>query len=209
MSVLSFYFDYSSPYAYLGATQVERVARAHDAELRFRPFLLGGLFKAIGTPMIPLQSFPEAKQRYQLRDMQRWAEHWGVPFRFPDKFPMNTVTALRMTLQLDQKAIAPFMLATFRAYWAEGRDISDRDELGAIAAGVGLDGAALLAGCDDPEVKAKLFAATDDARARGVCGAPSFLVQRDDSEEPGVLFWGQDRFALIEKALEGWRPVSG
>ena len=206
MSRLSFYFDYSSPFAYLGATQVGRVAREHDAVLIYKPFLLGGLFKAIGSPNVPLHSFPEVKQRYQRIDMQRWATHWGVRLSFPSRFPMNTVTALRMTLQVDGDALPRFMLAVFEAYWADDRDINDKDELSTIAGDVGLDGPALLEGCADPAVKDRLRQATEQAQAAGLCGAPSFLVQHDE-HDPGVLFWGQDRLELVERALDGWRPA--
>jgi len=208
MSLLKFFFDYSSPFAYLAATQVERVASAHGAQVAYKPFLLGGLFKAIGTANVPLFQMPEAKQRYQREDMQRWATHWGVPFRFPSRFPMNTVAALRMTLQLNDEGVAKLCHALFRAYWVDDRDINDKAQLVAIADEAGLDGAGLLAGCATPEVKSRLRTATEQAQRVGLCGAPSFLVQSDD-QQPPMLFWGQDRLELVSKALGGWRPVVG
>jgi 2-hydroxychromene-2-carboxylate isomerase len=207
-SKLSFFFDYASPFAYLGATRVEAVAKDHGAELIWCPMLLGGLFRAIGTPNVPLFEMPEVKQRYQRADMQRWADHYGEPFAFPSRFPMNTVRALRMSLQLDNAAMSGLAHAIFRAYWADDRDINDEAELRAIADDAGFDGAALLEGCADPEVKGKLRAATEHAQAVGVCGAPSFLVQTSDDDE-GVLFWGQDRLMFVGKALKGWRPAHG
>jgi 2-hydroxychromene-2-carboxylate isomerase len=206
--LLDAYFDYSSPFAYLGFTQVERVAREAGAELRFRPFLLGGLFKAIGTPNVPMLAMSEAKQRYQLLDMRRWAHHWGVRFQFPTRFPMNTVTALRMTLQLPNGELPRFARAVFEAYWADDRDIADSAELASIAEACGLDGAALLAGAARQEVKDRLRDATEEAARRGVCGAPSFLVRTSESDE-GMLFWGQDRLELVAEALGGWRPACG
>lgn len=206
--LLDVYFDYSSPFAYLGVSQIERVATEAGATLAWRPFLLGGLFKAIGTPNVPLMAMPAAKQRYQLVDMRRWADHWGVPFRFPSRFPMNTVTALRMSLQLTTRELPPFMHAVFRAYWADDRDIADPEALRAIAADCGLDGEALLAGAADPAIKDRLRQATDEAADRGVCGVPSFLV-RSDEGDPGMLFWGQDRLELVAEALGGWRPACG
>ena len=67
MNSLDFYFDYSSPFAYLAATQIERVAEEKNATVNYKPFLLGGLFKAIGTPMVPLFSFNAPKQKYYQR----------------------------------------------------------------------------------------------------------------------------------------------
>lgn len=199
MTAVHFFFDYSSPFAYLAATQIEAVAQRAGAELIWRPFLLGGLFKAIGTPDVPLFAMPEAKRRHAAADMLRWADHYGVPLRFPTRFPMNTVKPLRMTLQLPDAQKPAFLHRVYRAYWAEDRDIGDDAELTALAGEVGLDGAALLAGARGEAVKARLKRATDEAIEAGVCGAPSFLVG-------DLLFWGQDRLVFVEKALQGWRP---
>jgi 2-hydroxychromene-2-carboxylate isomerase len=136
--------------------------------------------------------------------MYRWAEHHGVPLRFPSRFPMMTVTALRMTLQLEGGDRAKLAHAVFRAYWVDDEDINDADVLRAVADAADVDGGALLTGCADPAVKALLHDATEAARVAGVCGAPSFAI--DDGAGAPMLFWGQDRFELIERVLGGWRP---
>ncbi len=206
--ILSFYFDYGSPYAYLGATQLERIAGERGASLRYRPFMLGGLFKSIGTPNVPLFEMPAPKRAHATRDMFRWAEHWGVPLVFPTRFPMNTVTALRMTLQLGEAERPRLALPIFTAYWCEGADISDPNVLSELANGAGFDGAELVRCAANQDVKDALRCATTDAEALGVCGAPCFRVQANEDEE-GMLFWGQDRLGFVEKALSGWRPRSG
>ncbi len=196
---VSFFFDFSSPFAYLASARIEAVARRAGAAVRWKPFLLGALFKAIGTADVPLFTMPEPKRVMAGLDMTRWAEHTGVPFRFPSRFPMSTVKALRMVLQLDAAAMPPLVHALFRAYWADDRDINDDAELAAVAGSVGLDGAALVAGTRTDAVKALLKDATDEAQRAGLCGAPSFLVG-------DLLFWGQDRLPFVERALLGWHP---
>jgi 2-hydroxychromene-2-carboxylate isomerase len=196
---VSFFFDFSSPFAYLAATQIEAVARRAGAAIRWKPFLLGGLFKSIGTADVPLFTMPEPKRALAGVDMMRWAEHHGVPFRFPSRFPMNSVKALRMVLQVPDAEKAPLVHAIFRAYWAEDRDIGADAELSAIAGSVGLDGPALVAGTKGDAVKARLKDATEEAERAGLCGAPSFLVGSH-------LFWGQDRLPFVERALQGWHP---
>jgi 2-hydroxychromene-2-carboxylate isomerase len=205
---LAFFFDYASPFAYLAATQVERLAEAHRASLRWRPLLLGGLFKAIGTPNVPLFEMPESKRQHALLDMQRWADHYGVPFRFPSHFPMNTIAPLRMTLQLPDEQRGRLARGLFAAYWAEDRHIGQQEVLCEVADAAGFDGRALFEGTRQDAVKAQLREETEYAQRLGVCGAPSFLV-REQGEEPGVLFWGQDRLLFVEKALQGWRPAVG
>ncbi len=205
---LEIWFDYSSPYAYLGATQAARVAAAKGARLQWRPFLLGGLFKAIGTADVPLLAMPAAKQRWVAAELERWSRRWGVPYRFASRFPMNTVAALRVTLIVPPEDRARLVLPLFRALWLDDRDLADKAELARIVDGAGFDGAALVGKCDDPAIKQALRDATDEARAIGVCGAPCFRV-RTQGDLQGTLFWGQDRLALVERALDGWRPRAG
>jgi 2-hydroxychromene-2-carboxylate isomerase len=196
---VAFFFDFSSPFAYLADTQIEAVARRAGASIRWKPFLLGALFKAIGTTDVPLFTMPEPKRALALLDMTRWSEHHRAPFRFPSRFPMNTVKALRMVLELPDAQKPALIHALFRAYWAEDRDIADDTVLAAVATAAGLDGPALVAGTKDDRVKARLKEATDEAQRAGLFGAPSFLVG-------DLFFWGQDRLPFVERALQGWRP---
>lgn len=190
----SFFFDFSSPFAYLASTQVRRLARETASHVELHPFLLGALFKTLGTPNVPLFAMPEPKRRYYLADLERWARHYGVPFAFPTRFPMNTVSPLRMLLAAPVEARWPLIDAIFTAYWAEDRDISDRSVLAELASQQGLDGAALCSRIDDPTIKGALRAETDLAVRMGLCGAPSFVVGED-------VFWGQDRLELVRRAL--------
>ena len=120
------FIDYSSPFAYLGSTQVERVAREAGAQARFRPFLLGALFKAIGTPTVPIEAMSEAKRVYLRLDMERWAEHYGVPFVWSSHFPVRTVDALRVTLLAPDAQRAAVVHSIMRAVW-----VDDEAHLGA------------------------------------------------------------------------------
>jgi 2-hydroxychromene-2-carboxylate isomerase len=194
MSV-DFWYDFSSPYAYLGSTQIERVAAKHSARVNWRPFLLGALFKQIGTPDVPMLAVSEAKRRYLAQDMRDWAEYWSVPLVWPTRFPMRTVLPLRLVLAVDEARRPALSHAIFRAYWAEDRDISDPTVLAALCD----DADALSRAKSDPEIKQALIASTSEAERTGLCGAPSFVVR-------GHLFWGQDRLDLVDRVLGGWEP---
>ncbi len=189
---LELYWDFSSPFAYLGTTQAESLAARTGATLIWRPMLLGAVFKAIGTPDAPILTWSEAKRNYFFKDLGRWAAHWGVPFRFPSRFPMMTVKPLRVWFALPEERRAAFREATFRAYWAEDRDIADEGTLRGLI-GDGAD--EVLARAGSKEVKDALFASTQRAIDAGVFGAPTWIV--DEKE----LFWGQDRIVLVERAL--------
>jgi len=192
---IGFYHDFASPFSYLGATQAARVAARHGAEIEWRPFLLGALFRDIGTPMVPLATFSAVKQQHLLGDLHRWADHWGEGFAFPACFPVRTVLALRVALQAPEVT-----LPLYRALWVDGRDLSDPAVVAAVLSAEGLDPAPLLEGAQAPAVKQRLIDNGALARASGVVGVPTFEL--DD----GMLIWGQDRIFQLDRALSGWRP---
>lgn len=202
-ATIDFFHDFSSPFAYLAATQIERIAAAFGASLRWRPILLGGLFRELGTPDVPLLAMNEAKRRYTVRDLDAWAAFWRVPFRFPSRFPIRTVTPLRAAL-----ARPALTLPLYRAAWAEDRPIDDEAVLAAIVGENGLDPAAVLAEASAPAQKAALREGTDAAREAGCCGVPSMQVTLADGGPP-VLLWGQDRLEMLTWVLAGWRPPRG
>jgi 2-hydroxychromene-2-carboxylate isomerase len=193
MHTLEIYWDFSSPFAYLGSTQAAKLAERTGATLVWRPMLLGGLFKSIGQSDVPLFTWSEAKKKYYFEDMHRWAAYWGVPFKFPSRFPMGSLKAMRTYLALPVARRAAFREATFRAYWAEDRDIADDGVLREL---VGAEADDVMARTQDPAVKKELLDATQAAVAAGVFGAPTWVV---DGKE---LFWGQDRIPLVEQALK-------
>jgi 2-hydroxychromene-2-carboxylate isomerase len=190
MKRVDFYFDLSSPYSYMAATQLEALGARAGAEVAWRPIVLGALFKAVGNDM---PARVPNKARWMGQDLMRWAEHYGVPWQMSSHFPANTIKAMRLIL-VDEAKAAAVALAGFRAMWAEDRDLTAEAELGRIAAAGGLDPAAALQAIEDPKVKDRLRANTDEAIARGAFGAPTFVVGDE-------LFWGNDRLQFVEAAL--------
>lgn len=189
---LDVYFDFSSPFSYLGLTQAEKIATRTGAQLTIRPMLLGALFKSVGTADAPMLTWSAAKQSYAMNEIHRWAKHWGAPLTWPSRFPTNSVKALRCYLALPEERRLAFRDAVYRAYWAEDRDIANEDVLRGL---IGVDAEAILARTQDKDIKEALFAATQHAVDAGVFGAPTFVV---DGEH---LYWGQDRLALVEAKL--------
>ncbi|HEU4534845.1 MAG TPA: 2-hydroxychromene-2-carboxylate isomerase [Polyangiaceae bacterium] len=186
------YWDFSSPYTYLAQTQAAAMAARTGARLVWRPFFLGGLFKLLEQPLPALTMSP-AKREHGVYDLGRWADYWGVPFRFPSRFPMNSLPALRTYLALPEPRRDAFREGVFRAYWADDRDIADEGLLAELA---GEGGGEAVARAKSPEIKQALADATDAAFKAGVFGAPTWVVDGRD------LYWGQDRIFLVERALE-------
>ena len=190
MKKLELFFDLSSPYSYMAATQMKPLAERTGAEVVWRPMVLGAVFKATGNEMparIP------AKARWMGNDLMRWADHYGVPFRFSSHFPANAIKAMRLVL-VDEAKAGEVALAGFRAMWADDRDITDEAVLRSVAEMGGLDPAAAMQAIETPAIKERLRANTDEAVARGAFGAPTMLVGDE-------LFWGNDRLHFVEAAL--------
>lgn len=193
---IEFFYDIGSPYSYLAATQMDALAERTGAHVHWRPFLLGGVFKASGNEA---PARVASKAVWMLGDLQRWASLYGVPFRMASRFPLNTLLTQRALIAADrvlghaaQKKLA---IALFRAYWVEDRDVSAREVVLQIAAEQGLDRAALDAALDAQETKDGLRHVTEESVQRGAFGAPALFVGE-------TLFWGNDRLVLLEAMLK-------
>lgn len=197
MKTVDFFYDIGSSYSYLAATQIDALAARTGATIRWRPFLLGGVFKATGNDMparIP------SKAKYLLTDNLRWAKKYGVEFKLPSRFPMVTITTQRALVAADrlfgQDAQKKLALALFRGFWVEDRDVADKTVIAELATHAGLDGVGIAAAIDAQETKDALRLSTEDAVARGAFGAPALFYE-------GELFWGNDRLDHLEDALRG------
>lgn len=198
--VVHFWFDLVCPYAYLAHLRIEALCARRGVRLVHRPMLLGGVFRAIGTPDVPMVVMSEARRRMNALDLARWAARHGMPLVEPPDHPRRTVLALRAAIAAGD-ALPVATRALFAAAWAEGRDLEDPAVIAQALTGVGLDGPALVAAASSPAVKDALRASTDAAVAAGVFGAPSFTVV---TERGAQLFWGQDRLGFVERAIDGW-----
>ncbi|MFO0591543.1 MAG: 2-hydroxychromene-2-carboxylate isomerase [Polyangiaceae bacterium] len=196
MEAIDFFYDIGSPYSYLCATQIDGVGDKHGRDVKWRPMLLGAVFKATGNDM---PARVPAKAKWMLQDLHLWAKSYGVPFTWPALFPANTVRAMRAcTFAAERGKVREMSLALFEGYWARGLDPSSEEAITKASAIAGLAAADVLAGIEAPAVKDALRKTTDEAIARGVFGAPAMFVG-------DTLFWGNDRLALIDRYLAGDR----
>ena len=191
---IEFYFDFSSPYSYLASERIDDLVAKHGRKVKWLPIMLGAAFKASGLPF--LVSVP-LKGDYSKRDFDRSARFMGVPYKFPPKFPVTTLAAARGYYWLHGQDCAKareFAHAVFRAYWVDGRDIGELPVVLEIAGTLGIDIDAYTAAIATPEIKDRLKQETDAAIAKGMFGAPYFMVD-------GEPFWGADRLPQIDKWL--------
>jgi len=193
---IDYYFEFSSPYSYLAANQLDWVFQQTGAEINIKPMVLGAVFKEQGNAMPA--SVP-AKGKYMFTDLKRWAARYQMPFRWPSVFPVNSILGHRAVLvaqrELDRQQAKQVMLTIYHSYWVEGIDIGDRDELFAELDGAGFDAAKIIQGTQDPDIKQQLKDLTAEAVDRGVFGAPTFFVEDQ-------MFWGNDRLDFLVEAYK-------
>jgi 2-hydroxychromene-2-carboxylate isomerase len=190
---LDFWFDFASTYSYPAAMRVRALASAAGVEVKFRPFLLGPIFKAQGWTTSPFNLFP-AKGRNMWRDLDRICADLSLPpMRRPEPFPQNSILAARVALvALAQPWGEDFCRTVFSAEFADGRRIDDPETMSAILSKLKVEPSAMLAAAVSDDNKARLRVQTEEAQRLGLFGAPSFTTADGD------LFWGNDR---LEKAL--------
>lgn len=192
MPRLDFWHELSSSYSYPAAMRIAEAAAQAGVEVRWRPFLLGPIFRAQGWPDTPFNLLP-TKGLYMWRDLERICAATGLPFRRPRPFPQRSLTAARIALiGHDEGWGVEFSREVYRAEFGDGRDIGERAVLMSILESLAEDPDAVLARAETPKNKARLRAETEEAQRLGIFGAPSFLT------EDGELFWGNDR---LEQAL--------
>ncbi len=196
---LDFFFDFVSPYGYLGSVAVERLAERRGIEIVWHPVLLGiSVLKVMGLKA--LQDTP-VKRDYVRHDLERFARFLEIPFRRPEApiRPLAAARAFTWLNGLDPHGAKRFARAVYQASWAEARDISSVEFVVELGRSLGFDEAGIRAATADEVVKGSLRAKVDAAIARGVFGVPTFMTG-------GELFWGVDRLPMLEAWLDrgGW-----
>jgi 2-hydroxychromene-2-carboxylate isomerase len=197
MRTVELFYDVGSPWTYLAFSKIEALAGEHAADLVFRPILVGGVFNAVNEDVYRMRANPNPrKARYHAKDLQDWAQLYGLTIRWPSVFPLNSVKAMRGALAAEERErLVPWSRACFEAYWGRDEDLAQDAVLEKLAVRVGLDPAWLLARIAKPEIKERLRANTDELVARGGFGSPTLFVNQTD------MYFGNDRLPLVEAAL--------
>jgi 2-hydroxychromene-2-carboxylate isomerase len=194
---IDYYASLNSPWTHLGAARIEALAATHGATLRIYPVDFGTVFAGSGG--LPLPKRAPQRQAYRLMELRRWREFLGVPINVEPKFFPSSealsapcVIALRET-QGDAPAIR-LAHRVLKAVWQDDLDPGDASTLSRLIAEVGLDADAVMQLGAEPRWTERRNADTQDALARGVFGAPSYVIGDE-------IFWGQDRLEFVERKL--------
>jgi len=190
---IDFFYEFASTYSYLAAMRIDDLALEYDVDVRWRPFLLGPIFKAQGWDTSPFNVYPD-KGRYMARDLERLAEAQGLPkFKMPKTFPAHSILPSRVALCFKGEMRAAFSRAAYDAEFAAGKDIADPKVIEAVLTALGEDAAKIFEKVNTQPIKDALRAETEAAQKLKIFGAPAFVT------EDGEMFWGNDR---LEMALD-------
>ncbi|WP_296678438.1 2-hydroxychromene-2-carboxylate isomerase [Novosphingobium sp.] len=195
---IELFFDVTSPWTWLGVSNLVPLALRLGEEITWRPILVGGVFNAANQSVYAARANPvPAKEAYYAKDLLDWARLAGLTIRFPSPdHPVNAVLVMRCCVAMAARGkIQPFAFAAFDALWAHWRDLTDPAVLAAFISAAGEDPDMILAEASSAEVKAGLRANTEELVARGGFGSPTIFVDETD------MFFGNDRLPLVEAAL--------
>ena len=198
---IDFYFDFLSSYGYFASLRIEAIAARHGRSVRWHCMLLGvAVMKVMGLK--PLLETP-LKGDYVLNDVARYQRRHGIEMvrkvSDPMMDPRPAARAFCWVKRHHPGREGAFAKAAFDRYWRLGHDLARHDEIGALAAPLGLDEAALVAGVESDEARTDLRDAVAASLDRGVFGSPFVFVD-------GEPFWGSDRLDLVDDWLArgGW-----
>ena len=199
MARLEFFFDISSPWTYLAFENIQPLASETGTKIEWRPFMVGGLFNTINPSVYEMRANPvPAKWDYMAKDLADWSNWSGIKIKWqPTIFPVNSVKVMRACLIADdQDKLVPFARACFELYWGEDQDISQNDIVAEACQRGGLDPAEVGDAIQQPEIKQRLIANSDEVIKRGGFGTPTIFVNQTD------MYFGNDRLPLIRAAIE-------
>ena len=183
---LEFWFDFASNYSYLSIMRIEDAALHSGVRIVWRPFLLGPIFRAMGMEDSPFVTQKE-KGAYVWRDMVRQCQKYAISWKQPGNFPRVGVLPSRVALLgADEPWIGTFCRRVMELNFVLDQEINQPANIGPILSRMGLPADELLRRAQSQPVKDRLRDQTDQARARGIFGAPTFFVGAE-------MYWGNDR----------------
>ncbi|MEM0953357.1 MAG: 2-hydroxychromene-2-carboxylate isomerase [Pseudomonadota bacterium] len=199
MARIEFFYDLTSPWTYLAYTGVQPIVRKYQADIEWRPILVGGVFNAVNQELYAKReaAFSNERQlKHMLKDLADWAALRQIELRWPEFHPASAVKCMRGCFVAEAAGkLLDYNLAVFEAYWGRCEDVSQDSVLMDIVDGLGLNPDTFLEDIQAQPVKDRLRANTDELITRGGFGSPTIFVNGDD------MYFGNDRLPLLEAAL--------
>ena len=197
---LTFYFDLSSPYAHLTFERLPELFKGCSYSVSYDAVHLPQILNHSG--LVPDDEVHAPQAGWIKRHCQRVADSQGLPFKWPARYPFNSLPYLRLI-----KACAPSLTGTpgrwvvetaLRHLWQQGLDPAEAGSLAALRA--------VLA----PQVLPEFHAMDDPAHAPEVQAAVeasnALAIEQGILEVPTIMYGGQwynglDRMEVLAEVL--------
>ena len=183
---IEFYFDFSSPYAYLGFKEIKKYEKKYPFQIKYMPIFLGGLHNSADiTPA----AFNKIKSKYMIQDTKLVANKKNIKFSFNSYFPIKTVNFMRgAIIAKDNNYEKIYIEKIFDSIWRDGLNMNDNIIINKVLKNLDLNPSIFFGKVSDIKIKDKLKKLTNDALKKGIFGAPTYYVNRK-------IFFGQDRLS--------------
>ncbi|WP_022722525.1 2-hydroxychromene-2-carboxylate isomerase [Rhodopseudomonas sp. B29] len=190
-----FLFDFGSPNAFLAHEAIPAIEKRIGAKFEYVPVLLGGIFKATNNKS-PAETLAGIKNKREFHALEtdRFLRRYGVkPYIWNPHFPVNTLNLMRAAVAAQLEGVfETYVAAAFHHMWEEPKKMDDLEIAIAALESSGLDAKKLLTRAQEPDVKARLIANTEDAVNRGAFGSPTFFVGKE-------MFFGKEQLRDVEE----------
>ena len=185
---VEFYFDFSSPYAYIGYKEIKKLEKKYQFKIKYMPMFLGGLHKSAGiTPA----AFISIKSKYMKMDTKLISMKKKIKFSFNSYFPIKTVNFMRGTIIAEKDDFEKiYVEKIFNSIWMDGLNMNDQIIIDKVHKNMGLNPENFLSRATNQKIKDRLKKLTQEAFKKGIFGAPTFIINKK-------IFWGQDRLNYV------------
>ncbi|MBZ9884468.1 DsbA family protein [Mesorhizobium sp. CA10] len=194
--MIDFWFSIGSTYTYLSVMRLAKIQAETGIEFRWRPFNVRSI-------MIEMDNIPFAKKpvkaAYMWRDIERRAAMYRMGPKLPAPYPLAELERANRVAVIAAREgwCDAYARESYRRWFEMGEPAGSEPNISASIKKAGQEPEPILREADSDAAKADLAAATEQAKALGIFGSPSFLVD-------GELFWGDDR---LDDAIRWLRQI--
>ncbi|MCZ6748754.1 MAG: DsbA family protein [SAR324 cluster bacterium] len=188
---ITVYFDYKSPFAYLGKDPAYEVERDFGVRLTWLPYTLD-----IPSYLDSVQTRSDKnwlRVRYAYMDARRWANKRGLLVRGPKKIFDSSIANIGMLYAVREGAFREYHDTVYERFWKRELEIEDPEVIRAVLEEAGADTGGFQSFLEG-EGRREHDRIRAEAEERGVFGVPTYIFE-------GELFWGHDRVPLLRERL--------
>jgi len=181
---LDIFADPVCPWCLIGKAELDRALESrpdHPFAITWQPFRLDPQMPAAGMDYVAYMKMKFKDEKgiiAAMKPVMEASERLGLWINpsLIERVP-NTMNAHRLLYWAGLEDVqTPVMSGLMRAYWREGKNISNPDVLVAIGEGAGMNGQMIRRLLATPEDRDQILAREIHARERGITSAPTFVV---------------------------------